>query len=124
MINHFDVLTIELDKLKLLPPGWDAEPPNDYAIELSKKIYRSGEQIGLFPFSVAASVENGIVLTYFADKNVYTFVECSNDNVIMAVISTAGNKLEPIIWEVDFGTGGELGLDESVLRIKNAIDGR
>ncbi|MBE7561103.1 hypothetical protein HS125_20005 [bacterium] len=84
--NRFEALRRECDGLLELEAGWDsydAEPPNDIAVDNAKTLlgilYRHG---GPMPIHIGPTVEGGIAVVFSPRPN-YLDVECYNDGDVL-----------------------------------------
>jgi len=90
----------ELEELLRLEQDWDsygAEPPNDLAVSLAKKLVRVLGQQGLPPPCINPSAEEGVCVSFRAGR-LYADIECFNSGEILA--ATSDGEGERRVWEV------------------------
>lgn len=116
--KHSNLITAyseQLKELSNLPTNWDsydAEPPNDTALNWTKEILNILSKIGFFPTRITPSVENGVAISFIGNGK-YADIECFNDGDILAVTSDGTGN--PEVWEVEANT---LGIKSAIEKIR------
>lgn len=119
--KNFEMLHQRLDLLSQLKDDWDedgAKAPNDWAIQRAHAALVCMKEIGLRPFAVLASVENGVGIT-FESENRYADIEFFNTEKIAAV--TDDYESVPKAWDID--SVDQSALNDALSRIKTFIYG-
>jgi hypothetical protein len=83
-----------------LQANWDsyeAEAPNEQAIQLARQVIESLDALHFQPTSIDASAEAGVCIS-FLKENRYGDIECFNSGAVLAVVSTP--SAAPVVWEV------------------------
>jgi hypothetical protein len=107
LLNDSDWITECYEKLKQLsnlPANWDsynAEPPNNIALNWTREILKILFKMGFPPTRITPSVENGVGISFICEHK-YADIECFNEGDILAVISDG--KGIPEVWEVESTT--------------------
>lgn len=92
-----------IQNLTKLEVGWDsydAETPNQTAVDNALKVYKKIKNTTLTLKRVSASVDNGVSFT-FTNGDRHGYVECANTGELAAVVGSL-NRAEPAgieAWE-------------------------
>jgi len=111
----------QLEELLRLERDWDsygAEPPNDLAVSLAKKVVRVLSQQGLSPPCINPSAEEGVCISFRAGR-LYADMECFNSGEILA--ATSNGEGQRRVWEVE---SRDSEIIEAARRIRKFLNSR
>jgi len=101
----WESLDLHLGCLANLPPDWNsygAQPPNEAALALARKVLAKAREADMVPDRIDASADDGVAICFLRGSN-YADIECFNSGEIAAVTHVRCGKYVPDAWDVGEG---------------------